>query len=42
MEAVSGKKKLLIEKHPDTCGRGLIFIPINLILTRKVLFLISF
>ena len=42
MEAVSGKKKLLFEKYPDTCGQGLIFIPVKLILTRKILFLISF
>ena len=40
-EAVSGKKKLRIQKYPDTSERGLIFIPIKLILTRKVLFLIS-
>ena len=41
-EAVPGKKKLRIEKYPDTSGRGLIFIPVKLILTRKVLFFISF
>ena len=41
-EAVPGKKKLRIEKYPDTSGRGLIFIPVKLILTGKVLFFISF
>ena len=27
---VSGKKKLRIQKYPDTCGRGLIFLSTNI------------